>query len=183
MTRLRAAGGVLALDLQGFGEDVANFQGRVQGRVGVLEDHLQVLAQLAPLLAVGMGDVVALKGDGSLGDGRQPQHGPAQGGLAGSRLPHQAQGLPRLDGDVDVGQGPERLAPESLERVFHVQARKPSGGRHRNLRRIHRGAHLAFSFSSNSSSLAADRAAGAPADTSMVMGTLPSSMEPRSFCV
>ena len=41
--------GVHALHAQGLGEDVADLQGRVQRGVGILEDHLHVAAQDAPL--------------------------------------------------------------------------------------------------------------------------------------
>ena len=81
---------------------------------GILEDHLQVAAQDAALLAGGMADVLAFEADLAAGDRRQAQDGTAQGGLAGAGLPHQAQGLALADVDVDVRQGAEGLARNPL---------------------------------------------------------------------
>ena len=94
------------------------FERRVQGGVGILEDHLQVPAQRPSMLPAGMADVVAFEGDAAGGHRSQSQDGPAQGGLAGAGLPHQAQSLALPDADVDVRQGTERLGAETLARVL-----------------------------------------------------------------
>ena len=50
----------------------------------------------------GAGERQPVKPDGAVGGGLQPDHLAADGALAAARLPHQAQGGARIDGEAHV---------------------------------------------------------------------------------
>ncbi len=96
-----ALGHHVVVDLPRLGHDVADRHARVQGGVRVLEDDLDVAAQPAQVLAGQARDVLALvehlagggllQGHDQLGDRR----------LAAAGLPHQAERLAGVQGEVD----------------------------------------------------------------------------------
>ena len=79
-------------------DDVVHLGPLVQGGHGVLENHLDpagdLLVQLPGDAPV---DLLAVKEDFSPGGGMDADDGPADGGLAGAGLSHQAEGLPLVD--------------------------------------------------------------------------------------
>lgn len=104
--------GMLAVDAQGLLDDAADGEGRVQGGIGVLKDHLGPLGVVDDLALV-------------LG---HAQDGLGQGGLAAAGLPHQTQDFAPADGDVDIpqdlddaalGKGPAALPVKAVE-VFDL---------------------------------------------------------------
>ena len=94
-----------AMHDEGLGDEVAAGQTGVQRREGVLEDHLDVLAQLRELLALEVKDVLALKLDGARSCLVEHGHSTAQGGLAAARLADDAERLALVQVEVDVGHG------------------------------------------------------------------------------
>ena len=65
-----------------FGQGVAYAQARIEGGVGILENHLHTLAQALSALAAQLADVLALKANAALGRCLQPHDGPTQGRFA-----------------------------------------------------------------------------------------------------
>ena len=99
---------------------------RVEGAVGVLEDHLHVPAEGQQILTGEAGDVPPLEGDLAAGDGLQAEHAPAQGGLAAAGLTHDAEDGPLGDRQGDPVDGVEGLFPrhgELLHQIFHPDHR------------------------------------------------------------
>ncbi len=90
------------MDAEGLVQDLPDSEPGIEGGVGILEDDLHLLAQRTHLLVVVVGDVLSRKVDRSRRGFQQSDDGPPQGGLAASRLSHQAQSFTRLDGQGDV---------------------------------------------------------------------------------
>ena len=83
----------------------ADRHARVQGRVGVLEDHLHLAAHAAQVAAAQLGQLCAAEVDAAGGGLVELEDGAAGGGLAAAGLADEAQGLARLDVDVDAVDG------------------------------------------------------------------------------
>jgi hypothetical protein len=75
-------------------QDLPNRVAAVEGFCGILEHDLHLLTQGSHLLGREVGDVTPLEGDGAGARLEQLEQRTPQGGLAASRLPHQAKGLP-----------------------------------------------------------------------------------------
>ena len=81
------------VDVQALGDDVADDHARVQGGLGVLEDHLHLAVQNACLLALRPVDVLAVEEHLARRGLVEPHQDPSRRGLAAPRLPHEAKGL------------------------------------------------------------------------------------------
>ena len=97
----------------------------VQGGVRVLKHDLHLLPGGGQLLALHVGDVLALQEDLALRALQQMHDGAAQGGLAAAGLADHAQGLALLDGEGHVVHGVEhaRGHGEILEQVLDFDDR------------------------------------------------------------
>jgi len=91
---------------QALAHDVADLCALVQGGLGILEDHLNLLddlfVQRVGDLAV---DLLALVEDLAARGGQDAHDGAANGRLAGTGLAHQAKGLAFINGEVGVAHG------------------------------------------------------------------------------
>src|SRR4029450_9242112 len=103
-----------AVDLERVADDRPDPLARVQRRVRVLEDHLDLAPELAKLIALEVRDVLAVELDRALGDRQQPADQAGQGGLAPAGLADYAEGLAteHLQGDAVHGVHPADLALE-----------------------------------------------------------------------
>ena len=118
---------------------VADGEHRVQRGHGLLEDHRDVPAAHPHQRVLGQPQQVARRGIGprieaeqhlavaALDEVRRQQADHRQGGdgLAAARLPHQAEGLPRLDVEAHPVHRPHRLpvGPEPGMEVLHLEQR------------------------------------------------------------
>src|SRR5712692_10592173 len=101
---------------QGLGDDGVHAHPRVERREGVLEHGLHRPSILPDVVALEASDVASLEAQPPAGGLLQPQHQLGGGGLAAARLPDQAQGLARTDGDVHPihrPHHPQRLGEDS----------------------------------------------------------------------
>jgi hypothetical protein len=87
--RADAAGGIDVLNAEWGTDDGADGVPRIQRRVWVLEDHLDVSAQRAHLGGWEVRDVAAVEDDRPGIRLQQPGEQPPSGGLAAARLSHQ----------------------------------------------------------------------------------------------
>ena len=116
-----------AVDLERVPHPLLDRHRRVERRAGVLEDHLQVGAQLAQLLGGHRGDLevapAAVVGDRPLRRRHQPEQGPPERGLAAAGLADQAEHLAAVQGEVDAVDGldPARLHPEQARQRSALQ--------------------------------------------------------------
>ena len=126
-----------SLDPQRLVDDRRDALARVQGLVGVLEDHLHALAE-GPLLALA-GDDLPLEGDLAGRRLLQAEHRPRQGRLPATGLADDAEDLPRAPLQRDAVERPRRLpAARELDReVADLHQR-----RRRRRRRRRSCAHL-----------------------------------------
>ena len=97
------------VDVQPLADDVGDGHAGVQGGVGVLEDHLDVLGELLALLALQVRHVLALKEDLAVRGLVQADDGAAERGLSAAGLADQAEGLALFDGEGDVVHGAQQL--------------------------------------------------------------------------
>ena len=101
-----AHGGIIA---QGLADDVKHRHPGVQAGVGVLKDHLDILAVLFHLGLGGFQEVddplLRVEKDLAGGGLDPPDHAAAQRGLAAAGLTHDADGLPLVHRQGDVRQG------------------------------------------------------------------------------
>ena len=109
-------------------DDVVNRHAGVQGGVGILEDHLDLLAVLLHGLGIDLGEVHRLPVPGgienlALGGLVGPDDAPPQSGLATPGLAHDADGLPLVHREAHVGHGPDAdaLGVETHMDVLHIQ--------------------------------------------------------------
>ena len=119
-------------------QDAAHGPVAVEGRVGVLEDHLDGPLGLRRTLGALAGDRLAVQRDLAAAVGRvDAQHGLGQRRLARARLAHQAERLAVVHAEVHADQRRDRLARllEGLRDVVHRQhhavlrvARRPGRG-------------------------------------------------------
>ena len=92
----------LLVDPHGLGDDVAGGHARVERRVGILEDHLHVLAGGDQVLGLELGEVLALEDDLAGGGPVELGDGAGGRGLAAAGLADEAEGLALLDLEVDA---------------------------------------------------------------------------------
>src|SRR6266849_8346288 len=117
--------------VQGLGDDVADRHARVQRRERVLEDHLQLPAVLAQLLAAQLGQLYVAEEDLARGRRNQLRHQPRQRRLSASGLADEAQRLALADlkaAAVDSVHGGPDAGREVLHGVLdanqHLRDRK-----------------------------------------------------------
>jgi hypothetical protein len=111
---------------QRLGEGVPDGEGGVQGGVGILEDDLEIAAQLPAAGPAGLVDALPGEGDGARVDGDETEDGAAQGRLARPGLADQPEGLTRADVEADAlehlgTRGAAALAGEGDPQVPHPQ--------------------------------------------------------------
>ncbi len=129
------------MDRQGLGQHLAHRHPRVQGRVRVLEDHLNVPTSPQQPISVEAEDILAPEEDLAGGRLDQPQDRAPEGGLSGAGFSDEAEDLapPDLEGDVvdrhDFRRGgaaemAQQAAPrrERHAQVAHVDKRDVDGG-------------------------------------------------------
>ena len=91
-----------AVNLQRLFDRLADGLARVQGREGILEDDLDILAQLAQLFLVQRGDVLAFEVYAAGSGLNQAENGASGGGLAAAGLTDDAQRLASFQSKGDV---------------------------------------------------------------------------------
>src|SRR5215213_1641219 len=79
--------------LQRFSQDVINRHARIEGGVGILEDHLEIRPRLSEFASAQCLEMLSSQDHRSLGWGYKLKDGPAQRGLAAARLAHQPEDL------------------------------------------------------------------------------------------
>lgn len=89
---LAARNGV-RVDAEGLADDVSDRHTRIQRGVRILEDDLDVTAQLAHLRSPEVGGVTPLEGDRPGGRWLEGHQQPSQGGLSAAGLPDDTEGL------------------------------------------------------------------------------------------
>ena len=134
---------------QRLGDDVQYRHAWIQRRVGVLEDHLHVAADLPQPVLVQLGDVdrrvggLELEVDRAVGGLDRAQDAAPQGRLAAAGLSHQAERLSLVDEQVDAVDGLDvtgdaaqepLLDREVLAQLIHSQERSRSVFRGRSAR-------------------------------------------------
>ncbi len=99
-------------------------EARVKTRVGVLEDHLDVLVHGLALGTLELGNILALEQDLAARGGVQARDAAAQRRLAAARLADDAQGLALEDVKANVRQGVQGLglAKQSLAAELELLA-------------------------------------------------------------
>jgi hypothetical protein len=97
-----------AVDAKRLGQRVEDAHLRVQGGVGILEDHLEARARRPQRLALEVGDVAALEEDAPVRDRLRADQRPAERGLAAAALADERQRLALRDGEVDGADGLHR---------------------------------------------------------------------------
>ena len=104
----------LAEVVQRLGDDLGDRPARVEAGVGVLEDHLQVLALGAQGLALELGQVLALEPHAARGRAVELERGAGSGRLAAARLADHTQRLTGVElvGDAVHGADGGHLALE-----------------------------------------------------------------------
>src|SRR5215813_12651603 len=95
------------LEAEGRADDRADGMPRVQRRVRVLEDHLDVPPERPHLAWPQVGDVVAVEDDLPAGGLKQTGQQAAGGRLAASRLSHQPERLALADAEVKAVDRPD----------------------------------------------------------------------------
>ena len=91
---------------QALRHDVLHLGALVQGRHGILEDHLHLADDLAVQLFGNLAvDLLALEEDVAGGGGVDAADGTANGGLAGAGLTHQRESLALVDVKIDMVHG------------------------------------------------------------------------------
>ena len=141
---------VQAVDAQRLGDDLAHRHPRVQRRVRILEDDLDVSPDGPHLPALEAGDVLALEHDLAGGRLEQLDDGPSEGRLAATRLSDDAERLAGLHRQVDAVHRlhlPDRVLEEArldrevLDEPFdpeeRVAVRRRALGGDRGLRLAH----------------------------------------------
>jgi len=107
-----------AVNQQRLPDGAAGAAARVERRIGVLEDHLDLAPEGFQLLPAVAQDVLALEQDLSGSRGLEPDDKPAQRGLAAPALAHEAQGLPAVDGKVHPVDGLDGGLPSADRRAL-----------------------------------------------------------------
>ena len=125
----------LPMDLQRLGDRLPYPHARVQGRTGILEDHLHAAPQLAAPGAGGSREVGAVEAHRSGRNRHEAVDPAAQRRLAASGFTDQAQGRSTVDGERCAVHGPEpparteqplRGQPIGNRERLHLQQRRPA---------------------------------------------------------
>ena len=112
---------VQLMDIQPLADDVPDLLSGIQGRHGILEDHLHLRAQQLEGVPVQFsGDVRALEGDLPVRGVIQTDDPAADGGLAGTGLSHQPVGLAGIDLEADVVHRFHREGGADLKVLLHM---------------------------------------------------------------
>ena len=82
------------VDVQGFPHNVGHCHPRVEGGIGVLENHLHLFAVGHKPTGVQVGDILAIISDFSAGRVIKPNDGPPGRRLSAAGLAHQPEGFP-----------------------------------------------------------------------------------------
>jgi hypothetical protein len=90
------------VDLERRADDLADPFARVQGRVRVLEDDLQLAPKRAQVALRELRDVLAAERDPAVRQGQQADEAAPEGGLSAARLADEPEGLSRPDLQRDV---------------------------------------------------------------------------------
>ena len=91
------------MDTERLADDVANGHSRIEGRVRILEDDLNVPPDGSHCLALESGDVATVEDDPSVGGLDQLDDRPAERRLAAPGLADDAERLAASNGEVDTG--------------------------------------------------------------------------------
>ena len=91
-----------AVDAQRLGQDLADGLARVEARVRVLEDHLELAPPLPQVLALERQEVLAVERDRARQRLRDAHDRPADRGLARARLADEPERLAARDGERDA---------------------------------------------------------------------------------
>ena len=115
------------VDPQGLGQRGEDVEPRVEGGVGVLEDHLQVPPAGEQVPRGGRAQVAAVEDHGAAGRRHQLQDRPGQGRLAAAGFTDQPQHLPAPERQADpvhrahrVLRAPPKESPVDREMRLHV---------------------------------------------------------------
>ncbi len=109
----------LAVQLDRFGDDLADGHARVERGRRVLEDQVEVLAQGAHGTAREVGDVGAVDANGAAGRFVEAYGAAADGRLATAGLADEADDLAAADGDRDAVDGTDGATAGGVEVPFH----------------------------------------------------------------
>ena len=114
-----------AVDVYALGDDVADDHARVQGGLGVLEDHLHLPVEGPALIARRLVDVLAPVEHLAARRIVEPDQDPSRRGLAAARLADQAESLALVDLERDPVDRLQVLPadPEVLLEVFYLEQR------------------------------------------------------------
>ncbi len=91
------------VNLQRLGDGLADGDARVERGERILEDDLEIPADLAHVSCAELGELNPFERDRARGRTRQLQDRASRRRLAATRLAHQAQGLAGSDGEGDAG--------------------------------------------------------------------------------
>ena len=107
---------------QRLGQNLTHRHRRIQRRVRILEDNLDVLADVAPFPPRCVTDLPTIKLYGSGGDRGKAEHRPAERGFARTGLADEADSFIRPDVDRDVMNRSESLVPQPAAGIgdFHA---------------------------------------------------------------
>ena len=103
-----------------FTDDLLDALLRIESGGGVLKDHLDGFAVLTEGFAFEIGDVFAVENDFPAGHGVKTGQHLGKGGLAGAGFPDDTDGLPFVDGDIDIFGCMELLAVTEVEDLADV---------------------------------------------------------------
>ena len=94
--------GQLEVDVHALRDNLSDGHTRVQRSIWVLEDNLDVLAELQQVFSLQGGDVLAVKDNLAGGRFIQLHHSSAAGGFSAAGLAYQTQCFAAFDGHADV---------------------------------------------------------------------------------
>lgn len=107
------------MNIQGFADDLARRHARIQGIIGVLENHLEFPSARAQLRPGQAGDVLPFQPDTAGCWLNQFHDGPAQGCLAASAFANQAEGFTRPDAETHIIHRFNALADAAEHPLLH----------------------------------------------------------------
>jgi hypothetical protein len=91
-----------SMDPQALGDRLTDRAPRIEGAVGILEDHLHLAPNPEKVLSVEVSDIGAVEIDRSRGRLQQPHQHPTKRGLTTPRFTDKAQSLTSIDVEVDI---------------------------------------------------------------------------------
>jgi len=90
------------MNFEGFGENGADAEARIEGVVGVLKNHLNLFSVGAEVGTSEGTDDLALVGNGAGSGIDEADDGAAEGGLTRTALPDEAEGATLFDGEGNI---------------------------------------------------------------------------------